>query len=214
MMMHAPMRRESCARAIMRHEGGAALLIALVLLLAVLIVGVSAARTALDTEKSARNMRDRLIAFQAAEAALADAERDIEGSGGDPARAALFAAGSAIGFEDGCARGANNANLGLCLRTPPGLVPAWLAADLASGDSAAVPYGKFTGAAMPVGSGPLPALAPRYIIELMPLARAGEDAGDRAANVYRITSIGFGTRTSTRVVLQAFYRKVAAGGGA
>jgi Tfp pilus assembly protein PilX len=203
MTMHAPMRR----------EGGAALLIALVLLLAVLIVGVSAARTALDAEKSARNMRDRLIAFQAAEVALADAERDIEGSG-DPARAAMFAAGSAIGFEDGCGRGANNANLGLCLRTPPGLAPAWLAADLASDESAAVPYGKFTGAAMPVGSGPLPALAPRYIIELMPLARAGEDAGERAANVYRITSIGFGTRASTRVVLQAFYRKVAAGAAA
>ena len=75
MMRHTPMRRESSARAILHHEGGAALLIALVLLLAVLIVGVSAARTALDTEKSARNMRDRLIAFQAAEAALADAER-------------------------------------------------------------------------------------------------------------------------------------------
>ena len=201
------------ARLPMHREDGAALLIALVLLLAVLIVGVSAARTALDAEKSARNMRDRHIAFQAAEAALADAERDIEGVR-DPARAALFAVGSAIGFEDGCGRGANNANLGLCLRAPPMLTPAWLAADLAGDEGATVPYGKFTGAAMPVGSGPLPALAPRYIIELMPLARAGEDAGERAGNVYRITAIGFGTRASTRVVLQAFYRKVAAGGSA
>jgi Tfp pilus assembly protein PilX len=31
--------------------------------------------------------------------------------------------------------------------------------------------------------------------------------------VYRITAIGFGVRPTTQVVLQSFYRKVAAGGG-
>ena len=43
----------------------------------------------------------------------------------------------------------------------------------------------------------------------MPLVRAGEDAGRRAGNLYRITAIGFGARASTQVVLQSFYRKVA-----
>ena len=54
---------------------GAALVTALVVLIAVLIVAVSAATAALNAEKSARNERDRHIALQAAEAALADARR-------------------------------------------------------------------------------------------------------------------------------------------
>ena len=62
---------------------------------------------------------------------------------------------------------------------------------------------------LPTGGGSLPARAPRYIIELMPLVRAGEDASRRAGNLYRITAIGFGARANTQVVLQSFYRKVA-----
>ncbi len=51
-------------------QRGAALVTALVIMLALMVVGVSAARTALHAEKSARGERDRTIAFQAAEAAL------------------------------------------------------------------------------------------------------------------------------------------------
>lgn len=186
---------------------GAALLTVLCVLLAVLVIGVSAAQMALNAEKSARNERDRHIALQAAEAGLADAERDIEG-GNDPAspRAALFVSGSALGFVEGCGR--DNANLGLCMYVP--VAPAWQAVDLAAADSVAItPYGRFTGAMLPVGAGALPARAPRYIIELMPLVRGGEDAGQRSDNLYRITVIGFGVRANTQVVLQEFYRKVA-----
>lgn len=195
-----------------RRARGAALVTALFVVLAVMIVGVSAAQGALNAEKAARNERDRHIAFQAAEAALADAERDIEG-GSDPAsaRAALFAAGSAIGFAEGCGSGAANPNLGLCLRAPASHVPAWQLAELsdrAAGAINTVGYGKFTGAVMQTGGGVLPAREARYIIELMPLARAGDDAGESAGNFYRITAIGFGARESTHVVLQSFYRKV------
>ena len=193
------------------RASGAALLTALCVLVAVLVIGVSAAQTALNAEKSARNERDRHIALQAAEAGLLDAERDIEG-GADPGseRAALFAGGSALGFAEGCGRDA--ANLGLCMYVP--IAPAWQTVDLAAVDGAATAsYGKFTGAVLPVGAGSLPARAPRYIIELMPLVRAGEDAGQRADNLYRITAIGFGVRANTQVVLQAFYRKVVPGQG-
>lgn len=186
---------------------GAALLTALCVLVAVLVIGVSAAQMALNAEKSARNERDRHIALQAAEAGLLDAERDIEG-GADPgsSRAALFGAGSALGFAEGCGR--DNANLGLCMYVP--MAPAWQAVDLAAADGAATtPYGKFTGAVLPAGAGSLPARAPRYIIELMPLVRGGEDAGQRTDNLYRITVIGFGIRANTQVVLQEFYRRVA-----
>ena len=89
------------------------------------------------------------------------------------------------------------------------MAPAWQAADLAGAGSATTPYGTFTGAALPLGGGALPFQAPRYVIELMPLVRAGEDAGPPVAKLYRITAIGFGVRANTQVVLQSFYRKVA-----
>lgn len=197
-----------------RRRGGAALLATLFIVIALMIVVLSTAQTALNAEMAARNERDRHIAFQAAEAALLDAERDIEG-GADPAskRAALFADASALGFADDCGRGSRNANLGLCARAAGALAPAWQRSALhedGGSDAGTVAYGTFTGARMPVGSAVLPARLPRYIIELIPLARAGEDAGQRGGNFYRITAIGFGPRDTTQVVLQSFYRKVAA----
>lgn len=193
-----------------RHERGAVLLTALFVLLALMIVGVSAALSALSGEKSARHERDRQIAFHAAEAALADAEHDIEG-GSDPSsrRAVLFARGNAIGFVEGCgAQGELNA--GLCLYLPA--QPAWQRADL-SGDegleAAGVAYGRFTGAQLPSGKGTLPLRAPRYLIELLPYTQAGADAARLPGNFYRITAVGFGSLDATRVVLQTYYLKAA-----
>ncbi|MDB5753782.1 MAG: pilus assembly protein [Massilia sp.] len=194
-----------------RRCDGAVLLTALFVLVAILAIGVSAAQIALSAEKSARNERDRHIAFQAAEAGLADAERDIEG-GADPgsARAMLFEGGSVVGFVDGCGR--DSANLGLCAHLPGAAAPAWKVAELSAPDGAgspATPYGKFTGETLPTGGGALPARPPRYLIELLPLVRAGEDAGQRSDGLYRITAIGFGALPGTQVVLQSFYRKAA-----
>ena len=191
-------------------QRGAALLVTLCVVLVLMLMGVSAVRTALNAEKSARGERDRQIALQSAEAALEDAEHDIEG-GANPAsaRAALFAPGSAEGFVDGCGAGADNPALGLCLRRQEPAVPVWQSVALAGGPGAlrTVEYGRFTGATMPFGVGTLPARLPRYVIELIPHARAGHDAGARAANFYRITVIGFGASETTQVVLQAFYLK-------
>jgi type IV pilus assembly protein PilX len=193
------------------NQGGAVLLMAMFMMLILLVIGVSAARTALSAEKAARGERDRQIAFQAAEAALDDAERDIDSPGAAGSdRAALFERGSSAGFVDGCGAGQRNPALGLCKYVPPGGVPAWQRAALAEADGEAmrtVPFGRFTGRAIPVGRGSLPARLPRYIIELMPHARAGGDAQQRAGNFYRITAIGFGVIDSTQVVLQAFYLK-------
>ena len=191
-----------------RRARGAALVTVLFVLVAVLIVALSAAHAALNAEKSARSERDRHVAMQAAEAALADAERDIEAAGANAARNDMFAPGSALGFVEGCGR--DGANLGLCSMVGPPGIPAWQAAALDAADAAAagvVTYGRFTGATLPVGAGPLPVRLPRYIIELMPYPRAGEDASRPAPNFYRITAIGFGAIPSTRVVLQSFYRK-------
>jgi Tfp pilus assembly protein PilX len=190
--------RLPCAR-----QRGAALATALCLMLAVMTIGVCAARTALGAEKSARLERDRHIALLAADAALADAESDIAG-GANPSsiRAAVLAGASPASFVAGCGRG--SANLGLCAASSPHSPPAWQAIDLA-GD-AAVPFGRFTGAVMPVGSGLLPARLPRYVIELVPFSAPGA--------LYRITAIGFGTRASTVVVVQSYYRKAPAGAAA
>ncbi len=176
------------------RQSGAALLAALVVTVAVMLLAASAAQTALNAEKSARNERDRHLAFQSAEAALADAERDIAG-GFDPAsaRAALFASGDAGGFAEGCGRTAGSVGFGLCKCAAAGAPPAWQAADL----GAAVPYGAFTGAT-------LPGRPPRYIIELIP------EPAPATRHLYRITAIGYGMRAGTQVVLQSFYRKTGA----
>ncbi|MDQ1831901.1 pilus assembly PilX family protein [Massilia scottii] len=197
-----------CAPSPLDRQGGAVMLAALFVLLALMIVGVSAARSALDGEKSARHERDRHIAFQAAEAALTDAEHDIEG-GADPAsaRAALFSGGNALGFVDGCG-GEREVNAGLCQHVPG--TPAWQSADLSGNDGPGpdgVEYGRFTGAQLPSGKGTLPLRPPRYLIELLPRTQAGADAARPPGNFYRITAVGFGALDATRVVLQSFYLK-------
>lgn len=193
-------------------ERGVSLIAALIMLVAVLSLGISAARIALQGEKAARNERDRQIALQAAEAALLDAETDIEASP-DPARSRshLFTQDRTEGFAEGCSVGESNRFLGLCLRAQQG-PPIWSVVDfLADGAGMrAVPYGHFTGQSFPAGEGSLPAKLPRYVIELMPFNLEGESASsDSVSYFYRITAIGFGTRESTQVVLQTFYRKYA-----
>lgn len=191
-----------------------ALLVALFMLVAILLLGASAAQLALQGERAARAARDGQVAFQAAEEALMDAENDIEGGAGASGRSAMFAPDSAQGFVAGC--GAGGASQGLCLHGADGAAPVWQSIDLGADGAAArsVPYGQFTGAAMATGAGALPFRRPRYIIELLPYAAEGEDAGAQRGYCYRVTAIGFGARESSQVVLQSVYRKRGAGGGA
>lgn len=60
------------------RQQGAALIIALVILLLMTLIGVTAMQTTVLQERMAGNLRDRNIAFQAAEAALRDAERFLQ----------------------------------------------------------------------------------------------------------------------------------------
>jgi type IV pilus assembly protein PilX len=192
-------------------QQGTALLATLGIMLAMMILAVSAMRSALNGEKSARAERDRYVALQAAEAALIDAERDIEGAAGpDAARTALFAPGAAASFEDGCGAGLANPALGLCAHALPPAAPAWQRARLDEPDppdTRFVEYGRFTAATMPVGRAMLPARLPRYIIEQLPHVRAGESAGRPQELFFRITAIGFGASAVNCVVLQTYYVK-------
>lgn len=189
----AVLRTRACGR-------GAALVCSLLLMLAAMLLAVSISRAVFASLASAGAERERSLAWEAAEAALRDAERDISAST-DPARAAQFTSAGAAGFVDGCGRGGSGR--GLCNVTSP---PAWQALDLAeSGNPALVPYGYFTGASIGVGMGRglLPARPPAYLIERIVPPGAGASLG----KFYRITAIGFGSNAATRVVLQAVYRK-------
>ncbi|MGX4641930.1 pilus assembly PilX family protein [Massilia sp. SYSU DXS3249] len=182
------------------RQQGAALATVLFLMLAVLMMSASSMRAALSASKSARHERDRQVALAAAEAALLDAERDIDGAAGPASpRTAIFAAQDAGAFMERCTGGAERS--GLCSLNGPSGAPAWQAADLA-GDQA-VEYGRFTGRSMPTGAGLLPARPPRYLIELLPAPAHG------TAPRYRITAIGFGAEAATVVVLQGTYQRAA-----
>lgn len=194
------------------EQCGATLIITLLMLVVVLLLGIAAARIALQGEKAARNDRDRQIAFQAAEATLLDAEMDIEASpNADRSRSNLFHRDSVEGFPlegNACGSGIKNRFLGLCRHASAPAQHVWQTVDFMNSTSTAssIPYGQFTGQVFPTGGGSLPALAPRYIIELIPDRKMGERA-DKTGYLYRITAIGFGTHETTQVALQSIYRK-------
>lgn len=188
-----------------------AMIVTLILLMLVLMLGLAAGQASLQSLKTAGYERDREIAFQAAEAALRDAELDIEDSpDASRSRSHIFSRYSAQGFpaanDAPCNSGAGNIYLGLCRHVPA--AAAWQAAEF-SDDAVAtqsVAYGTFTGRQLQVAGGTLPARLPRYTIELFSYNRPGESA-ERVSYFYRITAVGFGTRPTTQVALQAFYRK-------
>ena len=194
----------------MRRCRGTALLMCMLMVAVVLLLGVSGARIALQDQRAARNERDRKTAFQAAEAALLDAQLDIEQAAGS-ARGALFAAG-APAFPADCGAASSRALLGLCAGVAD--APAWLRVDFTDEHAAStrtVAYGQFTGQRMPVGMATLPQRLPRYLIEAYADRRAGAGADlPASAPIYRISAIGFGAQDGTRVLLQAWYRRTGA----
>lgn len=195
------------------HQSGAALVIALFLLVVFSLLGTSAAQLALQGEKAARGDRDRQIALRSAEAALRDAEIDIEHSpDAMRSRSHIFSRNAALGFprenESRCNAGQDNVYLGLCSLSVAGKPP-WQLVNFSDRQSASmhsVPYGHFTGRKLATGKASLPCMLPRYVIERIVVRALGEDAG-KPAYVYRVTAIGFGVRESTQVVLQSVYRK-------
>lgn len=197
-------------RIVNQRERGASLVAALMMLIVTMLLGISAAQIALQGEKVSRNDRDRQVALQAAEAALMDAELDIEGSpDAAKSRSALFASDNILAFPDtGCGSGLGSANLGLCAAAPDTATPVWQGVDFLndSSNASSVPYGRFTGYAFPAGKGALPAKLPRYIIEPMMFSYKGHGA-EKPEVFFRVTAIGFGMRDTTQVVLQTFYRK-------
>jgi len=190
-------------------QQGFTLVMSLVMLVLISIVGLGAARYAGLDQLASRAARDREIAFQGAEAALRDAMLDIESG----LRASLFDE-APMGFSEECptdllptdATAAAANTRGLCLaREAVFARQLWQDVDL---DQRAVPYGTFTQRAWNTAMTP----APVYIIETVPLMRAGMEVSSAASGVeqlaFRITAVGFGPPESdTQVALQSFYVK-------
>lgn len=199
------MRRTPSAR---QRQRGVTLVIVLILLVIVTLLGVGAARIALLSERSTRNERDYQVAWQAAEAALMDAQFDIRGPNADAKqRVALFNENNTSVFLPGCNKAADFR--GLCW--PSEGKPVWAQVDFLDDGANAptVAYGTFTGRAFDSGGlGVKPARLPRYMIEVVrdqtPMGSASTGA---KPIMYRITAMGFGPRDDVQVVLQIAFKK-------
>lgn len=196
-----------------RAQRGVTLIVVLLILVVVTILGIGGAQIALLGERSTRYDRDYLVASQAAEAALMDAEFDIRGPV-DPAASAVTRVNqfnqTNLGiFVPGC--GNNGNTRGLCEPYADNVKPVWATVDFLdeSATAPSVAFGTFTGRTFDAGpTGIRPERAPRYVIELIDDATpGGSAAGGKVAKMYRVTAIGFGPRTDIQVVMQIAFRK-------
>ena len=182
-----------------RRESGASLITVLMVLVMLMTLGVAGANLALTGERSARNQRDAQIATQAAMSALADAELDLTVT-----RLAVFDGQTPTAFVSGCGDQGSGDSRGLCLPEDTGK-SAWLTVDFTDTSASAktVAFGAVTGRTFTFGiSGVQPVQAPRYIIELI----TDTNAMSGSTYLYRVTAMGFGTRTDIQAVLQMVYR--------
>lgn len=190
------------------HQQGMSLVIVLILLATTMILGVGAIQLSMMSERSARNDRDYQVAWQASEAALRDAELDIDvTNAGTSTRASLFTTDNAMSFATGCSNSGNTK--GLCLPNMSGK-PVWLEVDFSADNTPSVGFGSFTNRTFGIGdSGLRPRKAPRYIIEQIEDTASRGDAsiGREQKYVYRITAMGFGPRDDIQAVTQSIYRK-------
>lgn len=189
-------------------QQGFSLMTTLILLVVVTLLGIGSSQMVLLAERSTRFDRDLQIAFQAAEAALIDAEFDIRGPNtSSNQRINTFSTSTGVGFVDGCGTGASR---GLCLPVVSGK-PVWYASTVdftdESSTATTVKFGDFTGRTFAAGqTGFRPEIAPHYIIEAIPDMTPGSSASERK-NIFRVTAMGFGPRKETQAVLQMIFRK-------
>lgn len=107
-----------------QRQRGVVLVVSLILLVLMTLVGISALRTVTQEERMASHAFDRSLSFQAAEAALREAETRVDATRPSPAA--------------GCADG-------VCAAPAPADTPRWLDTGFAGWkDAVAVPNGPIT----------------------------------------------------------------------
>ena len=186
-----------------QRETGVALVMTLTILLILTILGVSSIQTTTMGERMARNARDVNIAFQGAEAAIADAEELVES----------FTNISAMPDEEGA--GAALCDAGLC--TSIDGAARWTQAFgyVDWTESAATPTTHKR--ASTTGSSLGAADDPRYMVEYVAkitieqdtlnIGNVGEGGGSGQSYVFRITARGSGGTTDAAVMIQSLYGK-------
>ena len=182
------------------RQRGVVLVFSLVFLLVLTILGVSVVGTTTSEEKMSRNFRDSLVALDAAEAALRDAEIRLTGYYTDPPTRM-----SGI-FDENCTNGLCDQTVTLAAGHPIQDIytmtasPAVSLGGVVCNGSTAV-TGAVTGSPLIKVAGVAQPRQPCYLIEQLPSSMPGESASSVSA-FYRITSIGWGRNTTTRVTLQ------------
>jgi type IV pilus assembly protein PilX len=183
-----------------RSQNGASLLISLIFLVILTILGLAALRVATLEERMSGNARDRSLAFQAAEAALRDAELDVQCLKYNKAPATTFRpnVGACIsgmtGADAACTDGLCCNQSGLVCIEPSTTTTASVMQKFDASPTPSVAYGTYTGAPALAGV----AAQPRYLIE--PFFRDSK-------NYYRITARGFGLGSNTQVTLQEVFKE-------
>jgi type IV pilus assembly protein PilX len=207
-------------------QRGFSLIVALMMLIVIIILGISGSQMAINEERGSRANRDRQIAFQAAEAALKDAEFEIYGAGSPACNVPGQVNGSRmrtgtltcfnqlnrIGYVQHCSQ---TPTVGLCLYDE--LNPAYLDSQvdfLADAKGGSTPrtifYGQYThqvfASQATAGSSPnISKYPPRYIIEQVPKNTSIDTStgGPGGGWMFRVTAMGFGANPNAQVVLQA-----------
>jgi type IV pilus assembly protein PilX len=175
-----------------RTNTGVALFISLVLLLVLTILGVSVVQTTSLEIRMARNEHDTLLAFEAAESALRDAEAVLE------ATTSTFAY--------------NNGGVGGLWDMPD------VADDNRWEDDAIWSDGRTIVAPTAVDATPSQP-QPRFMIEHIANVQRDENAYQQdnqyntagasdSVDVFRVTSLGFGGSPNSRVMLQTTYGRI------
>lgn len=175
------------------RQSGAVLIVGLIMLLLMTIVGLAAIRGSSLQELMASNLRDRNLAFQAAEAGLRAGESRLR----DTVVLPVFN-GSVAGLQS---------DLNQPTKTP---VVQWSAADWATGNNSVLASMDFDLASQP-----------RYVIEKLEVsaleAAAAEGSGIDLASmdgagvippeIYRTSSRGVGGTTDADVIVQSVYKR-------
>jgi type IV pilus assembly protein PilX len=162
---------------VLRRERGAALMVALVMLLLMTILGVTAMRTTTLQERMAGNLRDSNLAFQAAEVALRQGETFVE----QPVLPAFTGTGGLLQVQAGAGQ------------------PAFWSTFDWPGNSRAAPAVAYTAAAPRYVLEELPAV-PRD-------GGSERFASLPDVGFYRITASAVGGTTEAVTVLQTTYRR-------
>ena len=209
------MHKDNCTKFPGDRQRGAVLVIALIMLLLLTLVGIAGMRDTQLQEKMAGGTEDRAIAFQAAEAALSEAEVLIQADN------CTAAACSGAGFYTALARPSRDDNGATSGGNPVSEVEFWskhFSADGASANYWADNTKVKTYPANPAGTVLTGVInQPRYVIEkqdnkyspMLKTTNGGSPSGSAGTSTvhdYVITARGTGRTNSAVVILQSTYR--------